>query len=109
MRTKERGERDTTHRSCNVGRVPTRGSPGRARVEVAPREAAELAVAEARVALLLDDAGLLKEVTEREAQLSCHVRALGLERENKEDVIEGAADEELEVEVCARWDVARVV
>ena len=109
MRTKERGKRDAAHHVCNASRVPIRGSPGRALVEVARREAAELAVVEVRVALLLDDAGPLKKVLECEAQLSCRVCTLGLERGDKEGAIEGAADEELGVEVCARWDVARVV
>ena len=65
---RRRGARDTWRTVLVTCPESPHGDPlGRARVEVAPREAVELAVAEARVALLLDDAALLKEDPEREA------------------------------------------
>ena len=101
VRTKERGERDAAHRSCNVARVPTRGSPGtRSSRGSTPRGGR--ARRYRGVALLLDNTALLKEVSEREAWLSCRIRVLGLAREDKEGVVEDAADKQLEVEVCAR-------
>ena len=72
------------------GATPHREFLGRARVEVARREAAKPAIAKARVVFLAE------KLLEREAEFSCCIRALGPERGVEDDVVDGVADEELE-------------